>query len=198
MVEIPRGCLGYIEPRPGPSTSATAAGSSRWSESVIDSDRHRAAVGDTPEQALKTRSSISSPGSFRDEGVHQILDVALANALTVVFRILFLLFTEARGLVPQSESRLSEQLHDSSRCGPRLSAAVGPQGRGRQSWPSLASRIFSAWGARSRSRALTAGCSPLPRRYRRSRNRSRIDDLSDTRCPVGHHHKGWMGSTRSE
>ena len=70
-------------------------------QAATDSDRHRAAVGESlqvgVEQALV--HLVNGFASRRRSRSH--LEWGLANALTVVFRILFLLFAEARGLVPQ-------------------------------------------------------------------------------------------------
>ena len=72
-------------------------------ESLIrDSEQHRAAVGRSlqtgVEEALTRLVSGFARGSRRRAVV---LEAALADALTIVYRILFLLFAEARGLVPQ-------------------------------------------------------------------------------------------------
>ena len=69
---------------------------------VRDSEQHRAAVGRSlqtgVEEALTRLVSGFARGSRRRAVV---LEAALADALTIVYRILFLLFAEARGLVPQ-------------------------------------------------------------------------------------------------
>ncbi|NUR56933.1 MAG: N-6 DNA methylase [Acidobacteria bacterium] len=65
------------------------------------SDRHRANVGRSlqagVEQALGQLVSGFAAGTRRDAA----MDRAFADALTVIYRILFLLFAEARGLVPR-------------------------------------------------------------------------------------------------
>jgi len=67
-----------------------------------DSERHRAAVGRSlqtgVEEALARLVNGFARGAARRPVV---LDAALGDALTIVYRILFLLFAEARGLVPQ-------------------------------------------------------------------------------------------------
>jgi Eco57I restriction-modification methylase len=65
-------------------------------------EQHRAAVGRSlqtgVEEALTRLVSGFAAGAGRRP---VILETALADALTIVYRILFLLFAEARGLVPQ-------------------------------------------------------------------------------------------------
>ena len=67
-----------------------------------ETEQHRASVGRSlqagVEEAL-TRLVASFTRGHRRRPVR--LDAALADALTIVYRILFLLFAEARGLVPQ-------------------------------------------------------------------------------------------------
>ena len=67
-----------------------------------DSEQHRAAVGRSlqtgVEEALTRLVSGFAGGTTRRPAA---LDAALSDALTIVYRILFLLFAEARGLVPQ-------------------------------------------------------------------------------------------------
>ena len=67
---------------------------------VSQSERHRADVGRSLQAGVET-ALCGLVGGFagRRRGAH--LEAALADALTVVYRILFLLFAEARGLVPQ-------------------------------------------------------------------------------------------------
>ncbi len=82
---------------------ATAAGSFEILEGVLrDTERHRAAVGRSlqggVEDALTRLVGGFAHGSRRQP---MPLDQALGDALTVVYRILFLLFAEARSLVPQ-------------------------------------------------------------------------------------------------
>lgn len=71
-------------------------------ELLVDTERHRAAVGRSlqagVEQALTRLIAGFARGSTR-RAVER--DAALADALTIVYRILFLLFAEARNLVPQ-------------------------------------------------------------------------------------------------
>lgn len=70
-------------------------------ESMVDeSDRHRIAVGESLQEGVEaalTRLVAAFSSRRRRRGT---LDAALAEALTVVYRILFLLFAEARELVP--------------------------------------------------------------------------------------------------
>jgi hypothetical protein len=70
-------------------------------ESAVDaSDRHRIAVGESLQQGVETALTllVGAIGGRRRQ--HTTPDAALAEALTVVYRILFLLFAEARELVP--------------------------------------------------------------------------------------------------
>ena len=68
---------------------------------AAESDAHRVAVGKSlqvgVEEALGHLIAALAPRRRRPPA----LDAALADALTIVYRILFLLFAEARGLVPQ-------------------------------------------------------------------------------------------------
>jgi hypothetical protein len=69
---------------------------------VNDTDRHRAAVGRSLQAGVEdalTRLVTGFARGTRRRAV--VLEAALADALTIVYRILFLLFAEARGLVPQ-------------------------------------------------------------------------------------------------
>ena len=68
---------------------------------VHESEQHRADVGRSLQSGVES-ALVNLVGGFAGRG-HQAagLDAALADALTVVYRILFLLFAEARGLVPQ-------------------------------------------------------------------------------------------------
>ena len=64
------------------------------------SDLHRAAVSRTLEAGVETALLRLTDGLSRWKEDPASLDAAMADALTVVYRILFLLFAEARGLVP--------------------------------------------------------------------------------------------------
>lgn len=79
-----------------------AAGLPGLEDAVDASDRHRGIVGRSlqvgVEQALERLVSGFVTGRRRRAAA---LDAAFSDALTVVYRILFLLFAEARGLVPQ-------------------------------------------------------------------------------------------------
>jgi hypothetical protein len=69
---------------------------------VRETELHRATVGrslQTGVEAALTTLVGSFARGFKRRPV--VLDAALADALTIVYRILFLLFAEARGLVPQ-------------------------------------------------------------------------------------------------
>jgi Eco57I restriction-modification methylase len=71
-------------------------------ESLVDeSERHQIAVGRSLQGGVETAllrliGALSKRSSRREAS----LDSSLAEALTIVYRILFLLFAEARGLVP--------------------------------------------------------------------------------------------------
>jgi len=67
---------------------------------VSRSEQHRADVGRSLQLGVET-ALCGLVGGFAGRGNGRALDDALADALTVVYRILFLLFAEARGLVPQ-------------------------------------------------------------------------------------------------
>ena len=69
-------------------------------QTVAESDRHRTAVG-VALQAGVEEALVHLVNGFAPRRRALDLDWALANALTIVFRLLFLLFAEARGLVPQ-------------------------------------------------------------------------------------------------
>jgi len=67
---------------------------------VRRSDAHRADVGRSLQAGVESALAALVAG-FAGRRRRARLDAALADALTVVYRILFLLFAEARGLVPQ-------------------------------------------------------------------------------------------------
>jgi hypothetical protein len=68
---------------------------------VRESERHRASVGHSLQAGVEA-ALVGLVGGFAAGRRNRApLDAALADALTVVYRILFLLFAEARGLVPQ-------------------------------------------------------------------------------------------------
>ena len=67
---------------------------------VSRSEQHRADVGRSLQAGVET-ALCGLVGGFAGRGNGRTLEDALADALTVVYRILFLLFAEARGLVPQ-------------------------------------------------------------------------------------------------
>jgi Eco57I restriction-modification methylase len=69
-------------------------------ELVGRSEAHRADVGRSLQTGVET-ALTGLIGGFAGSRKGANLDAALADALTVVYRILFLLFAEARGLVPQ-------------------------------------------------------------------------------------------------
>jgi N-6 DNA Methylase/Eco57I restriction-modification methylase len=69
--------------------------------SVLDSDRHRTAVGQSLQLGVEQALGHLVAGLALRRRRPVALDLALADALTIVYRILFLLFAEARGLVPQ-------------------------------------------------------------------------------------------------
>ena len=64
------------------------------------SDAHRVSVSGTLEAGVESALLRLTEGLCRKRDDISSLDAALADALTVVYRILFLLFAEARGLVP--------------------------------------------------------------------------------------------------
>jgi hypothetical protein len=81
---------------------AVSGGLPGLEHAVDESNRHRGIVGRSlqigVEQALERLVSGFATGRRRHPTA---LDAAFSDALTVVYRILFLLFAEARGLVPQ-------------------------------------------------------------------------------------------------
>ena len=83
-------------------------------------------------------TSGSNGGGHRDDVAHD----ALEQALTIVYRLLFLLFAEARALVPlwhpvYRESYSIESLRDAAE---RSAAAVGPVGCAARDRPARARR----------------------------------------------------------
>jgi hypothetical protein len=69
---------------------------------VRDTEQHRAAVGRSLQTGVEAALSGLVIGFARGSKPRTLsLDSALADSLTIVYRILFLLFAEARGLVPQ-------------------------------------------------------------------------------------------------
>jgi hypothetical protein len=68
---------------------------------VAQSDRHRSAVSESLQTGVEEALVHLVAGfASRRKRRPPELEAALANALTIVFRVLFLLFAEARGLVP--------------------------------------------------------------------------------------------------
>jgi N-6 DNA Methylase/Eco57I restriction-modification methylase len=68
---------------------------------VRDTERHRASVGTSLQAGVEDALPRLVAGFARGRNKARTLDAALGDALTMVYRILFLLFAEARGLVPQ-------------------------------------------------------------------------------------------------
>ena len=68
---------------------------------VEASDRHCAAVGRSLQEGVQQALTLLIEGFARGRRHPPGEPVAFADALTIVYRILFLLFAEARGLVPQ-------------------------------------------------------------------------------------------------
>ena len=162
-------------------------------QSVAASDRHRAAVGVSLQAALKMRSSISSPGSLSTTGDPPRLALRSPTRSLSSFGSCSCCSPKRVAWCPNGIPSTGTATR-SSRCGPRSSAAVGRQGSGRHSWPSLASRIAAAVRAPSGSRRSTAGSSP---RRGAARRVARARRSSDTRCPAGHHDQGCARSTRA-
>lgn len=120
------------------------AGAFRGADSVLDravalSERHRAAVRDSLQAGvrdalaslLRAFGTARRPARQRDEASAR-MDESLDESLTVVYRILFLLFAEARGLVPlwhptYRDSYTVESLR------PAIESPVNPRGL----WQSL-------------------------------------------------------------
>jgi hypothetical protein len=68
---------------------------------VAGTEQHRSAVGRSLQSGVE-QALTSLVSGFRGRRRQPIaIDAALADSLTVVYRVLFLLFAEARGLVPQ-------------------------------------------------------------------------------------------------
>ncbi len=86
--------LAALFDRGGSSSLITA------SDIVLRSDRHRVAVSRTLETGVETALLLLTDGLTGGTKNVVSLDAAMTNALTIVYRILFLLFAEARGLVP--------------------------------------------------------------------------------------------------
>jgi hypothetical protein len=70
-------------------------------ELVAGTERHRTAVGRSLQAGVEDALTKLVGGFAHRRGRPLAADAALADALTIVYRILFLLFAEARGLVPQ-------------------------------------------------------------------------------------------------
>ncbi|HEX9367828.1 MAG TPA: N-6 DNA methylase [Vicinamibacterales bacterium] len=69
---------------------------------IVNTERHRAAVGHSLQTGVEDALTLLVSGFARSARRRPVvLDAALTDALTIVYRILFLLFAEARGLVPQ-------------------------------------------------------------------------------------------------
>jgi len=68
---------------------------------VRDTERHRASVGTSLQAGVESALPRLVAGFAGRGRRHRALDAAFGDALTIVYRILFLLFAEARGLVPQ-------------------------------------------------------------------------------------------------
>jgi Eco57I restriction-modification methylase len=70
---------------------------------VRDTESHRALVGRSLQAGVEDALTrlVAGLAPARRDGTAPALDASLADALTVVYRILFLLFAEARGLVPR-------------------------------------------------------------------------------------------------
>ena len=87
---------------PAPSERQRVEGLATLEALVRDTDQHRAAVGRSLQTGVEDALTRLVSGFAR--GTRRrlvVLEAALADALTIVYRILFLLFAEARGLVPQ-------------------------------------------------------------------------------------------------
>jgi hypothetical protein len=82
--------------RRGPSGELAGA-----AEAMALSDAHRVAVSRNLESGVERALLRLVDGLSTHSGGRLALDAAAADALTVVYRVLFLLFAEARGLVPQ-------------------------------------------------------------------------------------------------
>ena len=82
--------------RRGPSGELAGA-----AEAMALSDAHRVAVSRNLESGVERALLRLIDGLSTQSGGRLALDAAAADALTVIYRVLFLLFAEARGLVPQ-------------------------------------------------------------------------------------------------
>ena len=67
---------------------------------VRESDQHRVAVCRSLKDGVLSASSDILTALVRPNATRASLDAALEQALTIVYRVLFLLFAESRGLVP--------------------------------------------------------------------------------------------------
>ena len=147
---------------------------------VRETEQHRAAVGRSlqtgVEDALTRLVSGFARGTRRRPVV---LDAALADALTIVYRILFLLFAEARGLVPQwhpvyRDSYTIESLRPVAEGDGRAGRASGRRCRRLRGSPTAAARAGTLRVVPFNGRLFAPSAAPLaetlvPRRSRRPR-----------------------------
>jgi Eco57I restriction-modification methylase len=82
-------------------TPGPAGGLPRLDEAVDESIRHRRTVGRSLQKGVEEALSRLLSGFMAGRRQRRPLDAAFSDALTLIHRILFLLFAEARGLVPQ-------------------------------------------------------------------------------------------------
>ena len=129
-------------------------------EDAVDaSDRHRGIVGRSlqvgVEHALERLVSGFVTGRRRRPAA---LDAAFSDALTVVYRILFLLFAEARGLVPRWHP-LYRDGYTIEALRPRIEREPRPPGL----WASLQA-ISRYFGVSTPQTSAACCCPPPPRR----------------------------------
>jgi N-6 DNA Methylase len=105
LVEVDVERLGIDEPSitafAGLLTAGPSGGLPTLDEAVEESIRHRRAVGRSLQTGVEEALSRLLSGFMTGGRRQSALDAAFSDALTLVHRILFLLFAEARGLVPQ-------------------------------------------------------------------------------------------------
>jgi hypothetical protein len=105
LVDVDVERLGIDEPSitafAGLLTPGSCGGLPTLEEAVEESIRHRRAVGRSLQTGVEEALSRLLSGFMTGRRRQSALDAAFSDALTFIHRILFLLFAEARGLVPQ-------------------------------------------------------------------------------------------------
>ena len=136
-------------------------------------ERHRAEVRVSLREGVQD-ALLNLVGGFRAVTRKRPDAQLLDESLIVVYRILFLLFAEARGLVPHWHPDLSRQLHDRGAAPAGRATVAAASACGRRCRRSRGSRIAAAAPARCACRRSTAGCSRRPTRRSPTASRSTI------------------------